>query len=70
MLNRCRMPYGLEPLRELPMLTALNLYAEPAEAPYDLTPLASLDQLTITLGNETPATGTDLFPPERIVRLQ
>ncbi|MFB7210955.1 hypothetical protein [Streptomyces sp. NPDC056255] len=27
------------------------------------------DQLTITLGSKTPATGTDLFPPERIARV-
>ncbi|MFD7495819.1 NACHT domain-containing protein [Streptomyces sp. NPDC059832] len=31
--------------------------------------LAGLDGLTIALGSETEATGTDLFPPERIVRL-
>lgn len=68
-LNRCQLPGGLAPLRDLPALARVHLYAEPDEAPYDLTPLAGLDQLTINLGNETPAIGTDLFPPERIVRV-
>ncbi|GAA1307789.1 hypothetical protein GCM10009647_028390 [Streptomyces sanglieri] len=69
MLTRCRLPHGLEPLRELPSLTQLHLYAKPEDAPYDLAPLAGLDGLTIHLGSEMEATGTDLFPPERIVRL-
>ncbi|MEU6925789.1 NACHT domain-containing protein [Streptomyces sp. NPDC046631] len=67
-LNFCRLRQGLEPLRELTALATLRLHAEPENAPYDLTPLAGLDGLTIHLGSETPATGTDLFPPERIVR--
>ncbi|MFD7528355.1 NACHT domain-containing protein [Streptomyces sp. NPDC059849] len=69
MLARCRLPHGLEPLRELPELTQLHLNDAPENGPYDLTPLAGLHALTIHLGSETPATGTDLFPPERIVRL-
>ncbi|MFJ2589862.1 hypothetical protein [Streptomyces sp. NBC_00378] len=32
------------------------------------TVTAGLDGLRITLGSETRAIGTDLFPPERIVR--
>ncbi|MFD0627915.1 hypothetical protein ACFQ2K_40060 [Streptomyces sanglieri] len=50
-------------------MTQLHLYAKPEDAPYDLAPLAGLDGLTIHLGSEMEATGTDLFPPERIVRL-
>ncbi|MFE3944302.1 NACHT domain-containing protein [Streptomyces sp. NPDC059118] len=68
-LSRCRLPGGLEPLRELSTLTALNLYPRPENSPYDLAPLAGLDGLTIALGGETEVTGTDLFPPGRIVRL-
>ncbi|MFE3902972.1 hypothetical protein ACFXPY_22325 [Streptomyces sp. NPDC059153] len=70
MLTRCRLPHGLEPLRELPALTEFCLYADLDEGPFDLTPLAGLDGLRITLGSETRAIGTDLFPPERIVRLR
>lgn len=67
-LFRCHTPQGLAPLRELPALTHLGLYTEPATGQYDLTPLAGLDALTITLGHNVPAIGTELFPPERIVR--
>ncbi|MFE6661969.1 NACHT domain-containing protein [Streptomyces sp. NPDC057697] len=67
-LTRCPLPGGLEPLRELPALTRLHLHFRPGNIPYDLAPLARLDNLTIHLGGETPATGTELFPPERIVR--
>ncbi|MEU8704722.1 NACHT domain-containing protein [Streptomyces sp. NPDC048565] len=66
---RCDTPQGLAPLRELPALTQLTLYARPGGGPYDLTPLAGLDRLTITLGSDTGTIGDDLFPPERIVRL-
>ncbi|MEE1743466.1 NACHT domain-containing protein [Streptomyces sp. JV184] len=68
MLARCGLPHGLGPLRDLPALTQLHLNHAPENGPYDLAPLAGLDGLTIHLGSETPATGTDLFPPERIVR--
>ncbi|MCX5413446.1 NACHT domain-containing NTPase [Streptomyces sp. NBC_00059] len=65
---RCDMPQGLAPLRELPALTRLALYARPEGSSYDLAPLADLDGLTITLGSDTRTTGTELFPPGRIVR--
>ncbi|MFF9572159.1 NACHT domain-containing protein [Streptomyces sp. NPDC014685] len=68
-LISCRLRHGLEPLRELPALTRLQLHARPGNGPYDLTPLADLDNLTIHIGSQTVATGTELFPPERIVRL-
>ncbi|MGW2108541.1 NACHT domain-containing protein [Streptomyces sp. NPDC001948] len=68
-LNRCRLPGGLAPLRDLPALTRVRLYAPNDEEPLDLTPLAGLDRLTITLGSETPAIGTELFPPGRIMRV-
>ncbi|MFG2674343.1 hypothetical protein [Streptomyces sp. NPDC048445] len=68
-LSRCHLQRGLEPLR-LPALTHLTLYAQPEADPYDLTPLADLDALTITLGSDTPTIGNDLFPPERIIRLR
>lgn len=67
-LSRCHLQRGLEPLRELSALTQLSLFAPPGESPYDLTPLAGLDALTITLGSDTPTIGVELFPPERIVR--
>ncbi|MEV8102462.1 NACHT domain-containing protein [Streptomyces sp. NPDC088135] len=69
-LGRCELPHGLEPLRDLTALTRLHLHANPGYGPYDLAPLAGLDNLTITVGGETAVTGTDLFPPERLVRLR
>ncbi|MFJ1930607.1 NACHT domain-containing protein [Streptomyces sp. NPDC088131] len=69
-LNHCRPAQGLAPLRELPALTQLTLSAKAEADPYDLTPLAGLDTLTITLGGDTPAIGDELFPPERIIRLR
>ncbi|MFJ2094853.1 NACHT domain-containing protein [Streptomyces sp. NPDC087901] len=68
-LFRCHIPQGLAPLRELPALTRLELYIQPETGGYDLTPLAGLGTLTIALGHNVPAIGTELFPPERIVRL-
>ncbi|MFF9352587.1 hypothetical protein [Streptomyces sp. NPDC014734] len=65
----CHLRNGLDPLRELPELAQLTLYAPPEDGPYDLAPLAGPDGLTITLGGETAATGTEFFPPGRIVRL-
>ncbi|MFF2896022.1 NACHT domain-containing protein [Streptomyces sp. NPDC057966] len=67
-LNHCRLHGGLAPLRDMPALTHLYLSALGNAGPYDLAPLAGLDNLTIHLGSETPVTGTGLFPPERIVR--
>ncbi|MEU7347467.1 NACHT domain-containing protein [Streptomyces bacillaris] len=57
---------GLGPLTELPFLETLVLYGE---WPYDLTPLAAAENLTIQLAHGTPAGGTHLFPPDRIIRL-
>lgn len=69
-LMRCPTPHRLEPVRELPELTQLHLSSWSGEAPWDLAPLAGVDGLTITLGIGTKATGTDLFPPDRIIRLR
>ncbi|WP_327333371.1 NACHT domain-containing protein [Streptomyces anulatus] len=56
----------LAPLAELPSLESLHVYG--AE-PIDLTPLAACESLTIHLAQGSPANGTHLFPPERVVRL-
>lgn len=70
-IYHCRLSGGLEPLAELPELRTLCLFfAQQDTGPYDLTPLAGCDRLTITLGPDTPALGEDLFPPERIKRLR
>ncbi|MCC8481103.1 NACHT domain-containing protein [Streptomyces globisporus] len=61
-------PCDLSPLADLPALESLVLYGE-VPVPYDLTPLASCENLTIRLAHNTHATGTLLFPPERIVHL-
>jgi len=59
-------PYcQLTPLTELPSLETLHLYGV---EPIDLSPLAACENLTINLAHGAPATGTHLFPPERIVR--
>ncbi|MFB7229345.1 NACHT domain-containing protein [Streptomyces fimicarius] len=59
--------FELAPLAQLPCLIDLALYG--GEQPFDLAPLASSGNLTIRLGHDTHATGAELFPPERIVRL-
>ncbi|MFZ4268934.1 NACHT domain-containing protein [Streptomyces arboris] len=56
----------LAPLTDLPSLETLALYGG---EPYDLAPLTACENLTIQLAHGTHATGTHLFPPERIVRL-
>ncbi|MGW1654248.1 NACHT domain-containing protein [Streptomyces atratus] len=65
-LFQCEVPDGLAPLRELTGLTSLDLAAH--RAPLDLAPLSGHTELTITLSYGTKATGTELFPPERIIR--
>ncbi|WP_405688872.1 NACHT domain-containing protein [Streptomyces sp. NBC_00057] len=65
-LFQCEAPDGLAPLRELTGLMSLELAAY--SGPVDLTPLSGHTELTITLSYGTVATGTELFPPERIVR--
>ncbi|MFE3470441.1 NACHT domain-containing protein [Streptomyces bacillaris] len=58
--------HDLAPLADLPSLTTLVLHGE---GTYDLTPLAACENLTVRLAHGTQATGTELFLPERIVRL-
>ncbi|WP_328893202.1 NACHT domain-containing protein [Streptomyces sp. NBC_00236] len=73
-LFRCRLSGELTPLRELTELTTLSLYPRSEGTPadvdsvIDLTPLAALDRLTITVGRDTHTVGEDLFPPGRIMR--
>ncbi|MFF3755225.1 NACHT domain-containing protein [Streptomyces sp. NPDC002018] len=69
-LHQCGLPGGLGPLRELTALKYLDLSScARSGTPLDLSPLADLEDLTITLvGNDTAVTGEELFPPDRIVR--
>nr|WP_046500789.1 NACHT domain-containing protein [Streptomyces odonnellii] len=69
-LSGCEIPDGLGPLRDLPALVALDLFScAQTGPPLDLSPLADLENLTITLtNNDTPVTGEELFPPGRIFR--
>ncbi|MGW1865762.1 NACHT domain-containing protein [Streptomyces mauvecolor] len=68
-LWRCELKGGLEPLRDLPALKSLWLsQCNPSGRPVDLTPLLPLDGMALTLTGDTPLTGEELFPPERIIR--
>ncbi|MFD7865492.1 NACHT domain-containing protein [Streptomyces sp. NPDC059783] len=67
-LYNCPASGGLAALKDLPALTELTLYSR-SEAPQDLTPLAGLDHLTLTIGRDTRTVGDELFPPERLTRL-
>ncbi|MFE7128741.1 NACHT domain-containing protein [Streptomyces sp. NPDC057617] len=69
-LWECEIPDGLGPLRDLPKLASLHLSScAQTGPPLDLSPLADLGNLTITLtDDDTPVTGEDLFPPDRIIR--
>ncbi|MGW9306353.1 NACHT domain-containing protein [Streptomyces cyaneofuscatus] len=65
-LSECAPASGLAPLAELPSLTTLRLSGK--DECHDLAPLAACERLTIHLAHNTHATGTELFPPERIIR--
>ncbi|UCA49867.1 NACHT domain-containing protein [Streptomyces sp. WA6-1-16] len=65
-LNFCD-PSDLSPLTDLPALSTLTLYG--ADGTLNLAPLAGRENLTIHVAYGTHVTGTDLFPPERIVHL-
>lgn len=68
-LSECQLPYGLGALRELPQLSKVRLSTSTAAGtPLDLTPLADLPALTITVPDNMPLIGADLFPPERLKR--
>ncbi|MEV0038735.1 NACHT domain-containing protein [Streptomyces sp. NPDC050804] len=71
-LRQCELPLGLGPVRDLPALTAISLDScAQSGIPLDLSTLADLEGLTVNLiGNDTPVTGEDLFPPGRIVRAE
>ncbi|GAA0279252.1 NACHT domain-containing protein [Streptomyces polychromogenes] len=66
-LGNCQSPNGLAALRDLPELTDLTLTGSTGS--HDLTPLADLDRLTITLGAKGNVRGLERIPPERIKRL-
>ncbi|MEW2070263.1 NACHT domain-containing protein [Streptomyces sp. NPDC007346] len=66
-ITRCHLPLGLATLTALPSLTLIRLLG--SDVPIDLTPLAASEHLTIHLAHDTKATGTELFPPGRIVHL-
>ena len=70
-LWHCDMLTGLEPLRDLPALTALSLLSCASSGlPLDLRPLADLENVTIRLlGDDTPVTGEEHFAPGRIIRM-
>nr|WP_202461734.1 NACHT domain-containing protein [Streptomyces sp. SID8374] len=57
----------VSPLAEMPHLVSLTLYG--SGRPFDLSPLAACEDLTIHLPHGTHATGLELFPPERLIRL-
>ncbi|MFJ9943920.1 NACHT domain-containing protein [Streptomyces erythrochromogenes] len=64
-LNQCSVG-DLAPLRSLPGLRFLIL--NHCEGNLDLTPLADLDRVTISLFGRAAVTGAELFPPERLRR--
>ncbi|MFJ9640399.1 NACHT domain-containing protein [Streptomyces sp. NPDC101178] len=66
-LVACDLDSDLSALAELPSLTSLSINS--GEEVLDLTPLADADHLMIRLAHDTMATGLELFPPERVVRL-
>ncbi|MEV4925711.1 NACHT domain-containing protein [Streptomyces roseoverticillatus] len=68
-LVRCTLNQGLAPLSEMPDLTSLRLHtcSSAGNGPVDLAPLASLEQLTVTVGMNTSVRGADQFPPERLI---
>ncbi|WNI25529.1 NACHT domain-containing protein [Streptomyces sp. ITFR-16] len=68
LLFRCGTVADLAPLRELPGLTSLRLsHCALDGPPVDLSPLAAFEGLTVTLSGDTKASGTELFPPGRII---
>ncbi|MEU6295719.1 NACHT domain-containing protein [Streptomyces erythrochromogenes] len=62
-LVSCALAAGLDAWRDLPSLRVLTLSGC---GQVDLTPLASCEELEITLAGQTQARGTELFPPERL----
>lgn len=62
-LNQCSIG-DLAPLRSLPGLRFLIL--NHCEGSLDLTPLADLDRVTITVFGGAALTGAELLPPERL----
>ncbi|MFJ4836517.1 NACHT domain-containing protein [Streptomyces sp. NPDC088746] len=67
-LNHCWLTEGLAPLRELPALAHLYLYTTADDGPIDLAPLAGTEGLTLHIGSDTVTAGTELFPPEHVLR--
>ncbi len=68
-LWKCEIPNGLGPLRELPNLRSLWLSrCVQSKIPIDLSPLAGMEKVTITIFAGTQIIGEDQIPPERLVR--
>ncbi len=68
-LGNCRLTGGLAPLRALPKLRRMRLGNCVADGgPVDLTPLADLEHLTITVEDDTPVRGTEGFPGKQLDR--
>ncbi|WKK22574.1 NACHT domain-containing protein [Streptomyces olivoreticuli] len=65
-LGRCTLTSSLSPLTALPELIRLSMFTCDSASPIDLSPLAHLDRLTITVQGNTPVRGTHLFPPDRL----
>ncbi|MEV6553389.1 NACHT domain-containing protein [Streptomyces sp. NPDC051597] len=66
-LSECDLPAGLGALRELPQLTQLWPARSTAGGrPLDLSPLADLTALTITVPDGIPFTGGEHIPPQRL----
>ncbi|MCX5299223.1 NACHT domain-containing protein [Streptomyces sp. NBC_00193] len=65
-LIRCALEGSLEALREFPALRRLVL--SECLGTVDLSPLAPVEQLVIELRRGTHVRGTELIPPERLVR--
>ncbi|MFD7259558.1 NACHT domain-containing protein [Streptomyces sp. NPDC059874] len=55
---------GLEPLRDMPYLTHLSIHQ--CDGPVDLSPLADLQELRITLSGGSPVLGSEHFPDGRL----
>ncbi|MFI6643503.1 NACHT domain-containing protein [Streptomyces sp. NPDC050504] len=67
-LGRCRLTGPLDPLRSLSRLTGLRLAGCDAQGPIDLSPLADLPDLVVTVEDDTEVSGADAFPPGRLRR--
>ncbi|MEE1818957.1 NACHT domain-containing protein [Streptomyces sp. SP18ES09] len=68
-LARCEVP-DLTPLRDLPTLDVLHLWqcTGPGGRPIDVSPLASLSGLRVSVNADTELLGEELLDPDRVIR--